>query len=169
MSSFPDIFDMQNLLYSTLLEIVMSNNTYLLHFFFTKVLESQSDFFDICIDFNDKPFDRTVFFLHTWQSVSQCGKKQARSLCGTISVELLLYLSNWRLQRSQHFLGNTACFSFITFIWKRSLITSLYDSLLTGCLYFVWMLILLPQTRHNKASLWRWSSSPPSLKIEASS
>ena len=40
----------------------MSNNTYPLHFFFTKVLESQSDFFDVCIDFNDKPFDLTVVF-----------------------------------------------------------------------------------------------------------
>ena len=168
MSSFQDIFDMQNLLYSTLLEIVMSNNTYPLHFFFTKVLESQSDFFDVCIDFNDKPFDLTVVF-YTHDNLFRNVEKQTRSLCGTISVELLLYICNWRLQHSQHFLRNTASFSFITFIWKWSLITSLFDSLLTGCLYFEWMVILLPQTRHNKVSLWRWSLSPPSLKLETSS
>ena len=90
----------------------------------------------VCIDFSDKPLDQTVVFLHTWQSISQCGEKQARSLCGTISVELYLYLSNWRLQRSQNFLGNTASFSFTTFIRKRSLTAFLYDSMLTGYLYF---------------------------------
>ena len=40
----------------------MSNNSYSLHFFFTKVLEPQSDFFNVSVDFSDKPLDRTVAF-----------------------------------------------------------------------------------------------------------
>ena len=68
---------MWNLLCYTLLETVMSNNPYSLHFFFTKVLQSQSDFFDVCIDFSDKPLDQTVVFVHTCQSVSQCGEKNS--------------------------------------------------------------------------------------------
>ena len=107
---------MWNLLCYTLLETVMSNNPYSLYFFFTKVLQSQSDFFDVCIDFSDKPLDQTVVFYTLVNLFHNVEKKLARSLCGTISIKLFLYLSNWRLQRWQHFLGNTAFFPFSTFM-----------------------------------------------------
>ena len=64
MSSLQDIFDMQNLLYSTLLEIAMSNNTYPLHFFLTKVLQSQADLMFVLISMTSLSIGPYFFYTH---------------------------------------------------------------------------------------------------------